>query len=481
MLKELRSLAGLSLEQCAQRLGVASEEVTSAERGEDDVLAARLAELYAVDPDQLQEGLLTPVAGVEAVTVFLLQGAYQDFYAEDLSVLDRAMRAGRLVAGLDGAADRATRRLQFVPTSPTGPRPADAARQGHKLAGLVRARLGLGSDPLPDLRVLLEEQLGIAVVLDALTDLRAASVLDAGRAAAAVVLADTDPHLTRNSLLARVYLTHELCHLLFDPTAPGRVRITLDDRDGELSDVGNLAIEALLEARAKGFAAELLMPLAGLTVLLGPAQKATAASMKRSLVQRVCANFGTPWEIASNHLSNHGFIASRKVVRPTGGWLEERLVGHTTSLPDHAAPPRILGTDLAPVLLAEITDAPPDYVQHARSQAADVAKQTMVQMRNAMHEDLQGSRPIAAVDRLARWLDDMMYAGEFELIETLLGELDPKDVPPSASTAALALTRPVRAKVNPGRQKLLDSLEDALLKIWGVDETLARSTVERLA
>ena len=57
-----------------------------------------------------------------------------------------------------------------------------------------------------------------------------------------------------NAVLARVYLAHELCHVLFDPS-DGGLHIVLDvgsDRDVQAA-----------EQRARAFAAELLLPLPG--------------------------------------------------------------------------------------------------------------------------------------------------------------------------------------------------------------------------
>jgi len=87
---------------------------------------------------------------------------------------------------------------------------------------------------------------------------------------------------------------------------------------------------------------------------------------------------------------------------------------------------------------------------------------------------------IAAIDKWALWLDDRMYAGEFDRIEALLDGLDPRLVPPEVSTMVLAMTKPVISQVNKGRKKLLGSLQSALIISWDVDESLAQSTVARL-
>ncbi len=149
----LRKLHGFSLGECASTIGVTAEQLAATEQGEiDPGDVERIAALYALDDDELREGIIRPVEGVQGATIFLLQGAYADFDARDLDVLERAMRAARQMTALAASSDegraRLQQRLQFVPTAPAGPMPADAARQGHKLARLLRARLGLGAEPV---------------------------------------------------------------------------------------------------------------------------------------------------------------------------------------------------------------------------------------------------------------------------------------------------------------------------------------------
>lgn len=352
----LRELHGFSRGECAARIGVTVERLVATEQGEfEPGDLGRIARLYALDEDELREGMLRPVEGVEGATIFLLQGAYPDFDARDLGVLERAMRAARsmtaLAASSDEGRERLRQRLQFVPTSPAGPRPADAARQGHKLARLVRARLGLGAEPIEDIRVLLEEQLGIAVVVDRVVsqDLRATSIIDMHRAAAAAVIAHHHPDIEQNPLLARVYLAHELAHILFDPGAPGVVRLALDAARLDGASLGAASnLDGLLESRAKGFAAELLIPLEGVTALLGaPGVPESSLARARQMVAQVREHFGTPWDIAAYHLGNLGFIQKEL---PLGLRTDKQGFSGAqpvTSLPEVAATPVLLARMLA--------------------------------------------------------------------------------------------------------------------------------------
>ena len=69
----------------------------------------------------------------------------------------------------------------------------------------------------------------------------------------------------------------------------------------------------LAEARARGFAAELLLPERGLRSLLGEPRKAADVAKAHGLVKKARLHFSTPWEIAVWHLANRDHIARRLV------------------------------------------------------------------------------------------------------------------------------------------------------------------------
>jgi hypothetical protein len=102
------------------------------------------------------------------------------------------------------------------------------AQQGYALARRVRGVLGCQSEPLEDMRALLEDEFGIAVLLSPLATKRlpAVSARSAARQGAAVVLNASDEDRHKNPLLDRVHLAHELCHILFDPKESGVQLVT---------------------------------------------------------------------------------------------------------------------------------------------------------------------------------------------------------------------------------------------------------------
>lgn len=497
-LAKLRCIWGLSTHECATRLGVPVERLAASEEGYIDAdTLERMAALYALDGEELQRGTIMPVTGVGGSTVFLLQGPYQDFNAQDLGAIERAMRAARAMTALraaEGESDPLSRRVQFTPRPPAGPRPRDAAQQGYKLARHVRAKLGLDGKPIEDMGDLLEGHLGIAILVDELASagLRAASVLDAHRAAAAIVLSAEDADRERNPTLARVYLAHELCHLLFDPGFPDSVRLALDDRpsDGSSSKKEGSKIDLLLESRAKGFAAEFLIPLEGVRTLLGAAgASASSLGSARAMVAKVRDHFGTPWEIATRYLSNLGFLKP-ELTFDLLGKPEPTRVHHATSLPPpksshwvfkELAPNRYhrdpTVADPPPAVSDEMREPPP-YVAQAR---AAVDESLDARSRRVLEEAMRASeREIEAIDMLVGHFDELFLVGEFDAARRALAMLDVDRLPPKALTAVLMVSRHAREQLGDARSVFFERVRLALEETWQVAPDAVRAIERRL-
>ena len=477
-LSQLRDVVGLSIDECAVRLGVERDQLQHLEGGAIDVtLLDQLAHLYGLDVDDLSEGLFRASGDTDGATVFLLQGDYQDFDANDLGVLSRAMLAARRMTVLGGAPGAAAlrSRLEFVPVAPAAPNRVDAARQGYKLARLVRRRLGLGGEPLADVGELLEERLGVAVLVEPLesTRLRAASIVDAGLAGAAAVLGAHDPEREGNPVLARVYLAHELCHILFDPAAPGMVRLALDDLRGGASYA---TIDALLESRAKGFAAELLLPLDGLQALFGSPAATSDPGEAKSMIRRAREHFGTSHKIAANHLENLGFVSKLlrfELTQSTG----QVAAPPTTRLPAASSPPcrlQELLAGLAPLPAAS------DPVAEAREAAAHVVAGLGREAIAAALDAVARSRPIEATDLLVQHLDDLLTLAEWGAAGRLLDELDAARFPPAVLTGVLTVTLRARTEIGGARRSYFERVRQALSVTWQLSEEQVAAVDKRL-
>lgn len=314
IVRAARERAGLSVTDVASRAGVDPVRVNALEAGRSGMTTAQLARVAAVlslAPGALLKGREERLG---SPSIFLRRTASADFHDADSEVLDRALEQGRALRQLARLVDEPPDLLREWPHQAAGGDRSDRpAREGHDLARKVRRALSNAEEPLGDLRALVEERFGAAVVVEPLrtTRLRAVSVRD--DLGAAVVLGANDAERAQNPLLARVHLAHELCHLLFDPSEGG-LHLVLD-RTGDQKD-------SRAEKRARGFAAELLVPQAGLERLFGqPSQVAdTARALEMAAAARV--QFSAPHEITANHLCNLKFVAPALrewLASPAGG------------------------------------------------------------------------------------------------------------------------------------------------------------------
>lgn len=491
-LARLRNLGGLSRDDCAVRAGLSAEELDAAERGEASEPMRRLADFHGVDPEEIFDANVVPVDDAAGATVFLLHGPYQDFGADDLSPLARALYGARVLTALDlqTGGVRTAKRLSFRPVPCAGPLPRDAARQGYRIADRLRTDLGLGGDPLGDLRVLCEEQLGIAVSLSPFTTaaLRAASILDVDRSAAAAVLSSVDPELASNPRLVRVCLAHELSHLLFDPAREGRVQIALDDRDVS-GRRARPSKTALLESRAKGFAAEFLIPRKGVAAMLGERPDATTdAAVARRRIGEVRERFDTPWEIATLHLGNLGWIESsltdriRRDPEPRVSTPPPPIASHD-ELPPLAQ--RLLATragavDTVQPAVAVEAAQPPAWLPGSRAQANAIHASSVDPCFDRARKALAERRPRAAAFAIGERLDDYLLDGAYDAAADLLRALDPTEFPRPVLTAALVATRPAQEALRGERTAFLTRALDALRTHWNLDESEVADIEARL-
>lgn len=477
-LAALRDLRGLSLRECAGAVGIEPARLDAIERGGGERTdIARVAALFGLRDFDDGEGTVAP-DGESEFTVFLLHSATPAFDRMDLRIFSEAMRAARIhAAESPEALHAAALRRRFTPVAPTGPAPRDAALQGYQLARRVREVLALPLQPAPDMRALLEERFGIPVLVRRLltVDLRASAALDADRACAAVVLSDDDDARLRNPRLVRVYLAHELCHLLFDPSRPGRVQIALDERMRGAS----VGPSALLESRAKGFAAEFLLPQSGLNALFGDEERPRTVEAAARWVRRAADAFQTPREIAMWHLGNLGFY-------PFALQQELSLQGRgmpgtdTTTLPAPGELPLCLSTNPRAVAAwggVRLGDAGvPEFVLRARAKARELQseqEEREAQVRAVLDEvraEAEAGHLIEATDRLVGYVDGLVVEGDLQRARVALASVDVEQLPPRLTVALATLTAHARGAIGPEWVDFWERLRTALLTRWEYSE-----------
>jgi transcriptional regulator with XRE-family HTH domain len=300
-LKLARERAGLDIAELAVKARVASSDVEALEQGRPLSLTtaaiARLARVLDLDVTDLMAG----GGELSSPALFFKQAGVPDFFDRDRKHVVHALEQARSIAAVDTMLGRTYLRDAFAPSDP-GQVPHE---DGYKLANRVRRHLGNLTEPLGDLRDILEEQFGVPVLEAAMhaSGLLAVTVKERATSHTAVILSTNAEHFG-NVLYERVDLAHELAHVLFD--APGQqVDYWID-----LADETPSALKP--EQRAKAFAAELLIPRAALIALHGQPylriEKRSSLSASIALAQEVADRFSTPPDLTVNHLVNNGFI-----------------------------------------------------------------------------------------------------------------------------------------------------------------------------
>lgn len=454
-LRQLRLLRGWTRAELAAAAGLGEEVVRQTEeqaghRVPAEVVGA-LLRAFGVDEDEfLGERVITQAE--DGPAVFLFSGAHEDFDLDDLAPLVAALTEGREHVGSGYGRTGMATRLDFVPATPDRGERHAPARHGYRLAQHFRDRLGLGNSPAPDLCELVETRLGVVVRVNELQSPRVAAcaVLDKDRAGAAIVLDDSDAPREGNPVLARVYLAHEICHLLFDPTSAGQIRVSLDD--SAIRGHGDL-----FEKRARAFAAELLLPEQGIVDFAaehGP-PIAEDESRARTFVANVCEHFGTSWDIAAYHLYNHGFY-SRDIMDA----LLAAKGGGPKTRPWRTALPAA-GTSM--VEAARRKDGEPEVAaarawSEAVRQHAAVLDRAGSRATNILAEVAEaggGEDPLAAADIAVRYVDQLCWNEDHFTLEALLRRADPRKMPTSVTNALLTFTLPVRQQLSGARTELL--------------------------
>jgi transcriptional regulator with XRE-family HTH domain len=466
-LATLRGMLGYSVEEAAAKSGLSVEEFKAAEQGQvpPDV-RPQLARLFSLDAEQLAVGLAIPSETNQAdtATIYLFHDGTQDFAPADWQILAEAMRWARVyVTKTKAGRDGLKRRLEFAPIPPAGPQARDAAHQGYQLARLARKKLGLEQRPIGNIRALMERSLGAPVLVNSFstTDLRAASILDVQRVSAATVLSSHDPLRAANPNLVRVYLAHEICHILFDPGRPGCVQIALENNPGHPAPRASL-----LESRARGFAAEFLLPDAGLRVHLGPPTNEGSLQKAVDLVNRATARFRTPRRIAAWHLGNLGFITN-EIASELPQYPGKKSSAVTTSLPPKGKPPlcipKHLGLDPKGAMAASA-------VAQSRTLARSVLVDSASELAERAYQLIDSEQPRTATDLLMSRIDALLTGNEMTQVVEILVTLDPVRTPPMVLTPLLSLTRHAKGPLGDARVQFFNRAMKALESTWKLSE-----------
>lgn len=451
-LRALRELRGLTLASLAREAELPLSALEEAEAGgySAEVIEG-LSRYYQLDADFLigEDSLQNDATS----SVFCYRGDATTFVRDDLLVINRVAQRARIYVGATAEGKEGLRRRRrFEPQPVAGEQTNTEWRQGYRLARHVRAALGLDTRPVDDLGALIVRELGVLIATEGLTDrnYQACAMLDRERSAAAILLSDAPLRDDQSTLRQRVFLAHELCHLLFDVTHDEAITISADADIEQKSKVG-------VERRARAFAAELLIPRDGLVERLGE-PRLRRGDQTVALVEDVRRVFGVPWQTAVNHLKNMGYLDYDTRIR----LVEEQA--HRGTAPEWPAqtfglaePARAAGDGVE-----ERAEAAWGASRAANEEASRADEREVTEWLARIHDALRAEKQGRARLAVTMGLDDALSAGKLRTVTMFLERLDVASVPPSALSGALVVTRDAKDELGEPRRVFLNRVDGAL-------------------
>ena len=257
-LRNRREELGLPLTSLASRAGLSRDVVTALEQSRRRPIREyeRAARILGLDERQLSFNELPTENERIAVRLRTLSEQLPSLSPSTVANLSEAAWVAMTQVRLERQLELADPDYVFEESHDFGGLGGPAYEVGYDLAQRVRDRLGLDENPIPSMRALAEDTLGFTVIQANLDeDVAGATIETDGHRAIVLNL------IGRNSQAAvrRSTLAHELCHILFDPSADlNSLRVDnyedLDRRPDQTAD--------RVEQRANAFSIELLAPQA---------------------------------------------------------------------------------------------------------------------------------------------------------------------------------------------------------------------------
>lgn len=331
--KEAREALGVDRQSLTRQSGVDKETVKAIEAGSRD-LDVRMLERCAFALG-LDERLVATRESTQrsSEVAYRLKTLLKDkelegrslskktamIFAEASSVIRTQVRL-RSWLGLN------TEKEKFDVDSNYGSPMSQAWQKGYLLAEHARQLLGIGEGPIPSLKKLVEDRLGIPVIQAELPEyVSGATVVtvDDDYSEARGIVLNTQGE-NRNVWVRRATLAHEVGHLLFDSVTELKpVRIdTYQNTDGN-AEIGEGSFGDVVEQRANAFAIAFLAPIG--TVRSMTVFENGGSAIAADSVRRIMTEFGLSRTAAMNHVHNANhrqFELSQDygLVKPSDEW-----------------------------------------------------------------------------------------------------------------------------------------------------------------
>ena len=463
--------------QLAEALGVSVEDVERAEAGpipaEQLVMFERFFNLKIENNKSKTTHSSVPVSNDAHGTVFLFHGNNQDFYYEDLVPLAQALEEGRRWLNQPGAAAGLERRMGIAPVPVAGPKPGDAARQGYRLAQQVRQMLGNNIHPIDSMWKLAKNEFSIHIEkVSFKTRLRAAAIHDVQqtmRAKAAAAAAISEMPIP----MMRLAIAHELCHLLFDEKRSG-VQIVLDSES--TIETRKKSLNELLESRAKGFAAEFLLPIDGMRqYFVSNGDKEIKSSIRKmSLQDQLCLIAGvsdffcTPMVMTIYHIYNHNLIGlnCRCLLMEN---IEEINFQRKANQIESNEIIHILGSS---VNYFNIYDS----FYGDKLNISEINK--IINIISTSRQAWQDQKPMLCSTIINNWIYEKILNKDISNIEFFLKQIDLSQISPPAITGMVMTTRDCAEQID--REALIQRAVAALRETHRWEEERIRRAMDRL-
>jgi Zn-dependent peptidase ImmA (M78 family)/transcriptional regulator with XRE-family HTH domain len=256
-LREARESTGLTQDEVGRELGISRSGVTLIENGTRAVSSLELDHLAFLYGRDIRNFFAAEFGAENALAALFRRNRDIADDPKSMSALRHCMAVGRELTNLERLVGIDRDPGSTVRYNLSAPRSKfDAIRQGIAIAEQERRRLGIGDSPVADVTELLEKHGVRTAVVDLPEDISGLTVFDAE--AGPFVAANRSDHLLRRNFS----FAHEYAHVLLDCDSTGRI-----SRDSERTD--------LIEVRANSFAANLLMPEAGVREVLEALGKST--------------------------------------------------------------------------------------------------------------------------------------------------------------------------------------------------------------
>jgi len=244
-LRAAREACSMKQEDVARHLGLSRPTIAQIELGNRAVTSIELDKLAYFFGRDIREFLGGEFRGEDALVALFRRHPEVPDQEQTVAALRQCIALGREITSLEGmlGIDREVEALPSYVVRTPGKK-WEAVQSGERVAGEERRRLGLGTAPLPNIVELLETQ-GVRTAQVALPeDLSGLTLVEPE--VGVFVVVNRSHHFLRR----RFSFAHEYCHVVLDREQRGAISRATDR-------------ESLAEVRANAFAAEFLMPKAG--------------------------------------------------------------------------------------------------------------------------------------------------------------------------------------------------------------------------